>query len=294
MASIFCAVSFIKTISNANKFTTGIATYRAGDDEFVEYKFKAFQSEDTPLIGEIWKKQIALIIGRFAIQNDELNITINQYIPLNISSLGDEPSIYDLPIAPAFGVFTAPIQDPTVIENGQGIFRLKRDVYNGVTANQSSLSILCKYPLHNRHATVKDATTRRPIFSNYSALSPNTPSYAQTNTPSTSDNKRRRQDELERVAENSIPIILQPRISIKNIRSDSLVPIILPLHRLIRQLQNNPHIPDFLPTLIKANKPTTLEKDMRTPSITTNNNFIPNHNTTVTPHEYSDLIFVHE
>lgn len=64
---------------------------------------------------------------------------------MNISSLGDEPSIYDLPIVPAFGVFTAPIQDPTVIENDQGIIRLKRDVYNGVTANpryQSSASIL--------------------------------------------------------------------------------------------------------------------------------------------------------
>ncbi|CAG8564662.1 9193_t:CDS:2, partial [Gigaspora rosea] len=140
MTSIFCAISFIKTISNANKFIAGIAIYRAGDDEFVE---------------EIWKKQIALIIGRFAIENDELN----PICPFKYFILGDEPSIYDLPIAPAFGVFTAPIQDPTVIKNGQGIFRLKKDVYNGVTTNQSSLSILCKYPLHNRHANIKDATT---------------------------------------------------------------------------------------------------------------------------------------
>ncbi|CAG8726709.1 7226_t:CDS:1, partial [Gigaspora rosea] len=73
MASIFCAVSFIKTIFNANKFTAGIAIYRAGEDEYVEYRFKAFQSEDTPLIGEISKKQIALIIDRFAIENDEIN-----------------------------------------------------------------------------------------------------------------------------------------------------------------------------------------------------------------------------
>ncbi|CAG8852384.1 372_t:CDS:1, partial [Gigaspora margarita] len=115
------------------------------------------------------------------------------------------------------------------------------------------------YPLHNRHANVKDATTRRPIFSvggelitlaksafilyemiewNYPALSPNTPSYTETNTPSTSGNKRRRQDGLEQSQNNSIPIILQPRISIKNLPSDSLVPIILPLHRLVLILKN--------------------------------------------------------
>ncbi|CAG8698865.1 1507_t:CDS:2, partial [Gigaspora rosea] len=193
-------------------------------------------------------------------RNDEINITINQYVPLNISSLSDEPSIYDLPIAPAFGVLTAPIQNPTVIENGQGIFRLKRDVYNGVTTNQSSLSILCKYPLHNRYANIKDATTRRPIFSvggelitlaksafilcktiewNYPALSSNTLSYAETNTPSTSE-------------QSSHP-------------------------------GPSSHID-------KGKQPTTLEKDTKTPSITTNNNFILNHNTTTTPHEYSDRL----
>ncbi|CAG8826548.1 15773_t:CDS:1, partial [Gigaspora margarita] len=62
-------------------------------------------------------------------------IMINQYVLLNISLLGDEPSIYDLPITPTFEVFTAPIQDPIVIENGQKIFKLKRDVYNGITTN---------------------------------------------------------------------------------------------------------------------------------------------------------------
>ncbi|KAF0520625.1 hypothetical protein F8M41_016178 [Gigaspora margarita] len=83
------------------------------------------------------------------------------------------------------------------------------------------MSILCKYPLH-QHANVKDATTCHPIFFvrdelitlskfgfifyemiewNYSALSPNTPLYAETNTPSTSSNKRKKQDELERIIE---------------------------------------------------------------------------------------------
>ncbi|CAG8808068.1 734_t:CDS:1, partial [Gigaspora rosea] len=54
-------------------------------------------------------------------------ITMNQYVSLNVSSLSDESSIYDLPIAPAFGIFTDPIQNSAVIKNSQGILRLKRD-----------------------------------------------------------------------------------------------------------------------------------------------------------------------
>ncbi|CAG8801734.1 10900_t:CDS:2, partial [Racocetra fulgida] len=206
------AISYIKCSSNANKYTTGTAIYRAGEDEFVEYKFKAFRSE---LIEEIWEKTIASIIGRFAIENDELNITVNQYIPLNISALGDELMIYDLPVAPAFGIFTAPVQDPAVTENDQGIFRLKRDVYNGVTGKQSQMSILCKYPLHNRHANVAEATTRRPIFSvggelipltnsafilcetiewNYPLFSPTSQSTSKVNAYSKQPNKRKRQE----------------------------------------------------------------------------------------------------
>ncbi|KAF0497283.1 hypothetical protein F8M41_020747 [Gigaspora margarita] len=74
MSSTFCAISFIKHISNASKYMTGIAIYRAGKDEFTEYKFKAFHSEPSPLLEEIWKNNIALIIDHFAIENDELNI----------------------------------------------------------------------------------------------------------------------------------------------------------------------------------------------------------------------------
>ncbi|KAF0365684.1 hypothetical protein F8M41_013714 [Gigaspora margarita] len=74
MSSTFCAISFIKNISKASKYTTGIAIYRAREDEFTEYKFKAFHSEPSPLLEEIWKNNIALIIDHFAIENDELNI----------------------------------------------------------------------------------------------------------------------------------------------------------------------------------------------------------------------------
>ncbi|CAG8482428.1 44930_t:CDS:2 [Gigaspora margarita] len=227
MASVFCAISFIKNITNLNKYVAGTAIYRMENDDFVEYKFKAFRTEFTPLVEEIWEKMIALIIGQFAIENNELNITINQYVVLNIATLGDEPTAYDLPIAPAFGIFTAPIQDPAVSENNQGIFRLKREVYNGVTGKQSPLSVLCKYPLQTRHNNVAEATTRRPIFSvggelvtlqksafilcetiewNYIPIT-NHQSNSDPNAQSNYANKRKRQEELERIAEkfNSHP-----------------------------------------------------------------------------------------
>ncbi|CAG8796598.1 24983_t:CDS:2, partial [Gigaspora rosea] len=85
MASMFCAILFIKNASNANKYTAGTAVYRAGDDEFVEYKFKAFRSEFTPLVKEIC----------------------------------DNQTLYNLPVSPVIGIFTGPIQDPAITENGQ-------------------------------------------------------------------------------------------------------------------------------------------------------------------------------
>ncbi|CAG8812337.1 28182_t:CDS:2, partial [Gigaspora margarita] len=141
MASIFCAISFIKNITNLNKYVAGTAIYRTENDDFIEYKFKAFQTEFTPLI------------------------TINQYIVLNIATLGDEPTAYNLPIALTFGIFIAPVQDPAITKNNQEIFRSKREVYNSVTRKQSPLLVL--YP----------------------------------NAQSNYANKRKRQEELEQIAE---------------------------------------------------------------------------------------------
>ncbi|CAG8699204.1 9352_t:CDS:2 [Dentiscutata erythropus] len=170
MASVFCAISFIKTFSNANKFTAGVAIYRVGDDKFVEYKFKAFRSEYTTLIEKIYQNNIALIIGRFAFEKEELNITINQYVLLNVSTLGDDTTIYDLPVAPAFGIFTAPIQDPAITE----IL---------IPLTKSSF-ILCE-----------------TIEWNYPTSFHNTSSNSTSNTNSNQSNKCQRLQDLERIAE---------------------------------------------------------------------------------------------
>ncbi|RIB00818.1 hypothetical protein C2G38_2299987 [Gigaspora rosea] len=122
------------------------------------------------------------------------------------------------------------VADPAVTKNNQGIFRLKREFYNGFTGKQSPLSVLCKYPLQTRHNNVAEATTRQPIFSvggelvtlqkyafilcktikwNYIPIT--NQSNPDSNAQSNYANKRKRQEELERIAEkfNSHPTSTQ-------------------------------------------------------------------------------------
>ncbi|CAG8672855.1 23616_t:CDS:2 [Gigaspora rosea] len=78
--------------------------------------------------------------------------------------------MYDLPISPPFGIFTAPVQDPSTPEGDNAAFRLKRESYNGVTSSQVTMSVLCKYDPKGRHANVADATKCQPIISVASEL----------------------------------------------------------------------------------------------------------------------------
>ncbi|CAG8498003.1 21902_t:CDS:2 [Cetraspora pellucida] len=164
MTSIFCAISFIKSVSGSNKCRIGSAIYRTAIDEFMEYKFKAFYSEESSLIKELTEKTIIMIIGRFAFE-DKLNVTISQSVTLRIQTAQDEPNIYDLPIAPAFGIFSAPIQDPSEPYENKAIFRLKKDVYNSVNRKNTNLSVICKYDPRGHHSSVAEASKCRSIFS---------------------------------------------------------------------------------------------------------------------------------
>ncbi|CAG8734739.1 20260_t:CDS:1, partial [Gigaspora rosea] len=53
MTSIFCAISYIKSVGGSDKICHGSAVYRTGIDEFVEYKFKAFRFSETTLVEEV-------------------------------------------------------------------------------------------------------------------------------------------------------------------------------------------------------------------------------------------------
>lgn len=70
-----------------------------------------------------------------------------------------------MPIAPVFGIFSAPIQDPSEPHEDEAIFHLKKEVYNSVSGKTTNMSVICKYDPRGRHSSVAEATNRRPIFS---------------------------------------------------------------------------------------------------------------------------------
>ncbi|CAG8473629.1 19675_t:CDS:2 [Cetraspora pellucida] len=132
MTSIFCTISYIKNVSGSNKICSGSAIYRTGTNEFGEYIFKAFRFDEMMLV------------------------TIEQNTPLKIQTAKDYPSIYNLSISPSFSIFTASVQDPSTSEEDNAVFHLKRDAYNGVTASQVTMSVLCNYQNQGNSKTSKN------------------------------------------------------------------------------------------------------------------------------------------
>ena len=87
MSSVFRAISFIKNLLKGNKSDTGIGLYRLDDDEFVDYKFKVFHPNlnEPTLVEGLEQDSIALIIGRFAFEENKLNVREERlnYLPRN-------------------------------------------------------------------------------------------------------------------------------------------------------------------------------------------------------------------
>jgi len=73
MSSIFCAISYIKNVSGTRS-RIETAVYRTAVDEFIENKFKDFCSNESSLVEDVLKTSISLIIGRFAVENEELHV----------------------------------------------------------------------------------------------------------------------------------------------------------------------------------------------------------------------------
>ncbi|CAG8540455.1 hypothetical protein C2G38_2044395 [Gigaspora rosea] len=92
-------------------------------------------------------------------------IMIEQNTSLNILILDNFPTIHDLPISPAFGVFTGHVQDASTIKGETAAFRLRRDAYDSVTSSKDMMSILCKYKPAGWHQNMSDTTQQQPIFS---------------------------------------------------------------------------------------------------------------------------------
>lgn len=125
--------------------------------------------------------------------------------------------MYNLPVAPAFGIFTAPIQGTSISQGSQVAFQLKKNVYNGMASRQIPKSVTCRYDPDVRHLYVRDATTQNVIFSVAGeivtletsifilgeAIEWNYPpnSKSQATSKGSQRNKRSKDEELEKIAE---------------------------------------------------------------------------------------------
>ncbi|CAG8715338.1 14625_t:CDS:2, partial [Racocetra persica] len=77
-------------------------------------------------------------------------VMIEQNTPLNIQTMEDFPTTFDFSISPAFGIFTAAIQDPSTTDSKMTFFCLKSDAYDSITASQVTMSII-----RTRHKELK-------------------------------------------------------------------------------------------------------------------------------------------
>ena len=75
---MFATISFIEAASG-NVALTGIATYKSDEDEFISYNYKAFNfanNNNQHMINRIERNKIMLIIGKFTLENSELDVNI--------------------------------------------------------------------------------------------------------------------------------------------------------------------------------------------------------------------------
>ncbi|CAG8557974.1 10086_t:CDS:2, partial [Gigaspora rosea] len=147
-----------------------IATYRHEYDEFVHYKFKVFISVDNQhMINKIERNKIILVIGRFVLENSELNITDLQAINLDLKTIENEPTVYDLPVTPPG--------------------------YNPITSNYLIIEINCAFDTGTaRHSSVLSAIENKAIISVCGELYK--VNKASTSEQATNNRKKRNQDLL--------------------------------------------------------------------------------------------------
>ena len=74
MSSIITVISFINEVNINEKSTLGTALYHMSKNEFGSYKFKSYNNDSGSLIETFRKNQISLIVGRLAIEDEQLNV----------------------------------------------------------------------------------------------------------------------------------------------------------------------------------------------------------------------------
>ncbi|CAG8834229.1 42413_t:CDS:2, partial [Gigaspora margarita] len=129
--------------------------YRLDYDEFVRYNYKAFSStENQHMINKIQQNTTMLIIGRFVLENSQLNVNMIK------------PTAYDLPTCPPFRAYLAPCKSSEFNKNLTSFFTLERRAYNPLTSHYVTSEIACSYDAGNsRHIGVPKAIETKVIMS---------------------------------------------------------------------------------------------------------------------------------
>ncbi|CAG8701352.1 31133_t:CDS:2 [Gigaspora margarita] len=90
-----------------------------------------------------------LIIGRFVLEDSQLNVTVTQAISLDLKTIEGQPTVYDLPQCPPFGACTA-----------------HRRAYNPLTTHYVTSEVACSYDAgSSRHIGVQKAIESKAILS---------------------------------------------------------------------------------------------------------------------------------
>jgi hypothetical protein len=95
-----------------------------------------------------------------------VQVTLIKTTLLDLKTLGDTPSIRDLPIGPLFGAMTGPCSTPSRSQDDGHYFTLSRKTYNPFTGAYVMMDVPCFYETENgRHRNVANATNSKAIFS---------------------------------------------------------------------------------------------------------------------------------
>ena len=87
---------------------------------------------------------------------------MNKSTLLDLKTIEDKPTIYDLPISPLYGVITALCVTPSKNQNDKHYFTMSRRSYGPFKGAYTSIDIPYFYdPDNGRHGGVPNATKKR-------------------------------------------------------------------------------------------------------------------------------------
>ena len=86
---------------------------------------------------------------------------MNKSTLLDLKTIEDKPTIYDLPISPLYCAITAPCVTPSKNQDDKHYFTMSRKTYDPFKGAYTTMDIPCFYdPDNGRHGGVANATKK--------------------------------------------------------------------------------------------------------------------------------------